>query len=90
MQNFPDFGRFWGGLYYKWTLSNLESFATKFILRLETYKTIGGTPFLDNGYTVFGEVIEGLELIDSICSVPTLTGDIPVTPLIILSTRIKE
>ena len=57
---------------------------------IETYKTIGGTPFLDNGYTVFGEVTEGLEIIDSICSVPTLTGDIPVTPIVILSTKIKE
>tara|TARA_A100001015_G_C14941344_1_gene692677 strand:+ start:496 stop:1359 length:864 start_codon:yes stop_codon:yes gene_type:complete len=57
---------------------------------IETYKSIGGTPFLDNGYTVFGEVVEGLEIIDSICSVPTLTGDVPVKPLIILSTKIKE
>ena len=46
--------------------------------------------FLDNGYTVFGEVIEGLEIIDSICSVPTLKGDIPITPVIILSTKINE
>ena len=57
---------------------------------IETYKTTGGTPFLDNGYTVFGEVIEGLEIIDSICSVPTLKGDIPVNPVIILSTKIVE
>ena len=57
---------------------------------IEIYKTTGGTPFLDNGYTVFGEVIEGLEIIDSICSVPTLKGDIPITPVIILSTKIKE
>ena len=40
--------------------------------------------------TVFGEVIEGLEIIDSICSVPTLKGDIPITPVIILSTKINE
>ena len=57
---------------------------------IEAYKTIGGTPFLDNGYTVFGEVIEGLEIIDSICNVPTLPGDVPSTPLIILSIKIKE
>ena len=57
---------------------------------IEAYKTIGGTPFLDNGYTVFGEVIEGLEIIDSICNVPTLAGDVPSTPLIILSIKIKE
>jgi len=35
----------------------------------EIYKTIGGTPFLDQNYTVFGEVVEGLEVIDKIAAV---------------------
>lgn len=35
------------------------------------YKTIGGTPHLDQNYTVFGEVIKGIEVIDSISAVPT-------------------
>ncbi|HNU89015.1 MAG TPA: peptidylprolyl isomerase [Ferruginibacter sp.] len=35
------------------------------------YKTIGGVPFLDTNYTVFGEVESGLEVIDKIASVPT-------------------
>ena len=52
---------------------------------LQAYKTIGGTPFLDNGYTVFGQVIEGIELIDKICAVPTKTNDIPLEPIVILS-----
>ena len=43
----------------------------------EVYKTIGGTPFLDNDYTVFGEVIEGLEVIDAISAVKTRPGDRP-------------
>ena len=43
----------------------------------EVYKTIGGTPFLDNDYTVFGEVIEGLEVIDAIAAVKTRPGDRP-------------
>jgi peptidyl-prolyl cis-trans isomerase B (cyclophilin B) len=38
------------------------------------YKTIGGTPHLDQGYTVFGEVISGLETVDKIAAVPTSTG----------------
>lgn len=41
------------------------------------YKTIGGTPFLDNEYTVFGEVIEGLDVIDKIAAVKTRQGDRP-------------
>jgi cyclophilin family peptidyl-prolyl cis-trans isomerase len=42
------------------------------------YKTIGGTPFLDMNYTVFGEVEKGLEVIDKIASVPTAPGDRPL------------
>ena len=34
------------------------------------YKTIGGTPRLDGTYTVFGEVIEGLDVVDKIAAVP--------------------
>ncbi len=42
------------------------------------YKTIGGTPFLDQNYTVFGEVISGLNVIDKIASVQIAPGDRPV------------
>jgi cyclophilin family peptidyl-prolyl cis-trans isomerase len=35
------------------------------------YKTLGGTPYLDQNYTVFGEVVRGMEVVDSIASVPT-------------------
>ncbi len=41
------------------------------------YKTIGGTPFLDYGYTVFGEITEGLEVIDKIAAVETGYRDKP-------------
>lgn len=37
----------------------------------EVYKTIGGTPHLDQNYTVFGEVISGLETVDKIAATPT-------------------
>ena len=37
----------------------------------EVYKTIGGTPHLDQGYTVFGEVAKGLEVVDKIAAVQT-------------------
>lgn len=42
------------------------------------YSTIGGTPFLDHNYTVFGEVVEGLDVIDKIAAVQTAPGDRPV------------
>ena len=45
------------------------------------YKTIGGTPFLDMDYTVFGEVETGLNVIDKIASVPKAAGDRPLGDL---------
>lgn len=47
----------------------------------KVYTTIGGTPWLDGGYTVFGEVITGFDVIDKIAKVPTSDGDKPVTPV---------
>ncbi len=45
--------------------------------RLKAYTTIGGAPHLDDTYTVFGEVIEGLNVIDSIAAQPTGAMDKP-------------
>jgi Peptidyl-prolyl cis-trans isomerase (rotamase) - cyclophilin family len=42
------------------------------------YKTIGGVPHLDRDYTVFGEVVEGLDVIDKIAAVKTGPGDKPL------------
>lgn len=43
------------------------------------YSTIGGVPFLDGDYTVFGEVIEGLDIIDKIAAVQTDANNRPFT-----------
>lgn len=43
----------------------------------EIYKTIGGTPHLDGNYTVFGEIVEGLDVIDKIAAVETDKNDRP-------------
>ena len=45
--------------------------------QLEEYATLGGTPFLDMDYTVFGYVIAGMDIIDSIAMVKTGRGDRP-------------
>lgn len=44
----------------------------------EAYKTLGGTPFLDRDYTVYGVVTEGLEVIDKIAAQQTQPGDRPI------------
>lgn len=43
----------------------------------EIYKQTGGTPFLDNEYTVFGEIVEGMEVIDKIANLKTDTNNRP-------------
>lgn len=44
----------------------------------EIYRTIGGYPSLDMGYTVFGELVDGFEVLDKIAAVQTGAGDKPV------------
>ncbi len=43
----------------------------------EVYKTKGGTPHLDGGYTIFGEVLEGMEIVDKISAEPRDKSDRP-------------
>jgi peptidyl-prolyl cis-trans isomerase B (cyclophilin B) len=47
----------------------------------EVYKTIGGIPHLDQGYTVYGEVVKGLDVIDKIAAVQTSRGQDRDRPL---------
>jgi cyclophilin family peptidyl-prolyl cis-trans isomerase len=54
----------------------------------ETYMKIGGTPHLDGGYTVFGETIKGLDVIDSIAAVKTDSNDRPLTDVHIVKVRL--
>lgn len=56
--------------------------------QLNTYQTIGGVPRLDGTYTVFGEVVEGLDVVDKIAGVPTGERDKPLTDVNILKMRV--
>jgi cyclophilin family peptidyl-prolyl cis-trans isomerase len=54
----------------------------------ETYKTVGGTPHLDGNYTVMGEVIEGMDIVDKIANEPRDSNDRPNKDIRMLSVRV--
>ena len=57
----------------------------------QVYKTIGGTPQLDQNYTVFGEVVKGLDVVDKIASSSTRKGqdrDRPIEDVRILKAKL--
>ena len=56
----------------------------------KVYTTVGGTPHLDGQYTVFGEVIEGLEIVDKIAAVKTSEWDRPVEDVMIKRVRVAK
>jgi cyclophilin family peptidyl-prolyl cis-trans isomerase len=58
----------------------------------KVYKTMGGTPHLDGNYTVFGEVVKGLEVVDRIAEEPTTTNppDRPVQDTRILKAQLVK
>jgi len=49
--------------------------------QIKVYKTRGGTPFLDNRYTVFGQLVEGVEVLDEIAALNTDSNDRPVVDI---------
>lgn len=57
---------------------------------IEVYKTIGGTPHLDGQYTVFGEVTEGMDIIEKIQAVQTDKNDRPLEDIRILKATVTK
>jgi len=54
------------------------------------YKSLGGTPHLDGSYTVFGEVVEGIEIVDKIAGVKTSDSDKPLTGVYINKMKLSR
>ncbi len=55
----------------------------------EIYRTLGGVPHLDTNYTVFGEVVEGLEIVDEIAAVQCDPNDRPLEDVRILKVTVN-
>lgn len=59
----------------------------------EVYKTLGGSPHLDQNYTIFGEVVSGLSVVDSIAATPTsgnAAGNRPLSDIRIVKARLVK
>jgi peptidyl-prolyl cis-trans isomerase A (cyclophilin A) len=54
------------------------------------FVTVAATPWLDNRHTIFGEVIEGMDIVYSISKVRTAPGDRPIEPITIKSLKIEH
>lgn len=55
--------------------------------QIEAYTTVGGVPFLDNEYTVYGEIVEGLDILEKIEAIPTNGADRPKVDVVINQMR---
>ena len=56
----------------------------------EMYKSVGGTPFLDGDYTVFGEIVEGMDVLEKIALVATDSNDRPKEDVIIFRNQVEK
>ncbi len=57
---------------------------------VEAYGELGGTPWLDFRHTVFGQVMDGMDIVDAIANVKTAEADKPVEPVVIETIEITE
>ena len=78
-----------------WNETQLNMFESRYgkvfiAKQRQTYQSIGGTPHLDGDYTVFGEVTDGLDVVDKIAAVKTGYMDVPVEPVTIISMEIVK
>ncbi|MCQ2959371.1 MAG: peptidylprolyl isomerase [Bacteroidales bacterium] len=84
MAKWQEFGEI-----YKDSLSAIKTFSYTEEQK-QIYSTIGGTPHLDMDYTVFGEVVEGLDVVDKIAVVATDRNNRPLEDVIITKVSVEK
>ena len=58
--------------------------------RREIYKTVGGVPHLDGSVTIFGEVVDGFDIVEKMSLVKTDKNDRPLKDVMIRSTKVFQ
>ena len=90
-RNFAAFNHYCDSLVEHLVATNPDAKLFKFSPeQRKTYTTVGGAPFLDGDYTVFGEVVEGLDIIDSIAAVETDRNDRPLNDVMMKMRIVKK
>jgi len=81
----------------KWTDATLDDVQMKRMngriipeSQRRVYKELGGTPHLDQNYTVYGEVVSGIEIVDAIAGVKTGPSDRPVEDVSMMVSVLKK
>ncbi len=86
--NTPEDYVYYGGLS---SFAELETYGTFVAPNVqEAYLQHGGVPFLDGGYTVFGQVFEGMDVVRAMAAVETDENDKPLTQVMMESVEIVE
>lgn len=81
----------------KWTDATLDDVQMKRMngriipeSQRKMYKELGGTPHLDQNYTVYGEVVKGIEMVDTIAAIKTGTADRPLEDVSMMVSVLKK